>query len=147
MRERGGWRIAKGPGRDTNPGLLQRGQSLCTRDACSTNWAKQRPSLSFLNNTNAEIFLWIETSLCSMCTVLYQPESGLTTCIHFCFASIYIFSYNDCTYSIERVWPLTTSSENLCSSRQSSSRPTVFFSFFEMYSQQSNIPMGHHFFF
>lgn len=30
-----------------------------------------------------------------MCTVLYQPESVLTTCIHFCFASIHIFSCNE----------------------------------------------------
>ena len=36
---RGGQRA---PGRDLNPGLLQWGQSLCTRDARSTNWAKER---------------------------------------------------------------------------------------------------------
>ena len=28
---------------ESNLGPLQRGQSLCTWDACSTNWAKRRP--------------------------------------------------------------------------------------------------------
>ena len=32
-------------GWDSNPGPLQRGQSLCTWDACSINWTKQRPKL------------------------------------------------------------------------------------------------------
>ena len=36
--ERRGWHAA--PGRESNPGLLQRGQSLCTWDARSTHWAK-----------------------------------------------------------------------------------------------------------
>ena len=40
MREGGSHRQQRAPGQDSNPGPLQRGQSLCTQDACSTNWAK-----------------------------------------------------------------------------------------------------------
>ena len=34
------------PGHDSNLGPPQRGQSLCTWDACSPNWAKRRPTWS-----------------------------------------------------------------------------------------------------
>ena len=43
MREGGCDTWQRAPGRDLNPGPLQRGQSSCTWDTCSTSWAKRRP--------------------------------------------------------------------------------------------------------
>ena len=51
MRERGSDRQQRAPGRDSNPGPLQRGQSICTLDACPTNCAKQCPLCLFVFNT------------------------------------------------------------------------------------------------
>ena len=53
----GQWRTAKGPRLDSNPGPLQRGQSLCRWDACSTCWPKQCPRFMFeVRNTECKYF-------------------------------------------------------------------------------------------
>ena len=44
------WHAVKGPRPGLDPGLLQHRQSLCTWDACSTNWAKWRPLKNKLLN-------------------------------------------------------------------------------------------------
>ena len=50
MRERGRDTQQRAPGWKSNPGPLQRGQSLCTWDARSTNWAKRRPNARLFKN-------------------------------------------------------------------------------------------------
>ena len=45
----GGWHAANGHRSDANPGPLQRGQSICTWVACSTNWVTGTPKINIFS--------------------------------------------------------------------------------------------------
>ena len=51
VRERGSDTQQRASGWNSNPGPLQRGQSLCTWDARSTNWAKRRSECRIIFNS------------------------------------------------------------------------------------------------
>ena len=58
--ERGGVTHSQwSPGRESKPGPLQRGRSLCTWDACPTNWAKRHPKFcNFCCKKKSKKNLW-----------------------------------------------------------------------------------------
>ena len=64
----------RGPGWESNPGLLQRGQSLCTWDTCSTHWAKWQPSC----NVNFEPKFLEESRRYLICLSLWCPHFSST---------------------------------------------------------------------
>ena len=69
----------RAPGQDSNPGLLQRGQSLCTWDSHSTNWANGGTAFPFFFRFSCHALICLAECLQTSRSLSKSPVVGFKT--------------------------------------------------------------------